>query len=693
MAEQLIQGINCVYRDLIGDEDILYENLPKEEQVFKVQPYPFTDDELADIANKEHVYTQVQLEWLKKENWRFDNGLYAYINGELKFIPGAYWCYVNYWTLEHGETPDYREDDRIFFIFHEYLRLVSEVLACTRGKGRRQGATSIGAFFTWFIAGRNEHQNCGITSFNDDAASKVFQLMVMFGFKALLPCFQADFDSPDDGKTKLAFVKPVDKRKKGVLALKRQGLNSYIDYKSNTLNAYDSGRQTYNLPDEFGKREKINVNVYWSKLYKTLLVGKYKVGFAYMPTTVNQKDKGGENFREFWNDANQFELNPETKKPYGLDTKNRCVRYFVPATHCYAGCIDKYGNSVVDDPVTPIEGNDGKWITEGSRTIILRERKRLEGEKLMEHRRDYPLDEHDMFAFATGNCEFSEDRLIAQLRWLENNPVYLRRCRLYRERVTVKNKYNNLDESWDEARFMDDEAGEWLLFEEPMKPNLFDHDGLLRPNNTLRYSIGVDTIKSGFTVNGSTATICVFKKSHIVDGVETGLYPVAIFMGKPRLMNHLHEQTLLACMWYGCKVNYEIDAGTSHWDFFCDKHAQLFLEWTPRVAINVNASTRQLIKPGSESANPFTFAMELEVAKKYFDGTLVGGYNGHTHRVVFPIMLTQALDYDHSDRTKSDVIISLMMALLPCFGSTELLQPPPERPKNVLPKYAIRMSP
>ena len=99
-----------------------------------------------------------------------------------------------------------------------------------------------------------------------------------------------------------------------------------------------------------------------------------------------------------------------------------------------------------------------------------------------------------------------------------------------------------------------------------------------------------------------------------------------------------------------------------------------------------------MIKPGTESANPFQLAMELEVAKKYFDGTEVGGYNGNVHRVKFPVIIQQALEYDHSDRTKSDVLIALMMALLPCFGTMEINPEPPKSRPKILPQYSIKMA-
>lgn len=688
MASVVIQGIEVVYRDLRPDEGVLYVELPKDEQVFQRVQAPFTDEQLVDIANREHTYTASQAAWKEEQEAIFEDGLYASIDGEITFIPGAYWCYVNYWTLEHGDKPEYREDDRLFFLFHEYLRLNTAALATVRLKGRRQGATSIAMFFMWFIGGRKPHSLCGLTSFNDGAAQDAFQKMFMYGFKAMLPCFQADFDSDSDNF--IRFVKPVDKKKKGVLAVKREGLNSYCDYKSNVISSYDSGRQTYNVPDEGGKRNKLNINSYWSRLYKTLLIGTNKVGFAYLPTTVGSKTEGGENFKLFYKNANQFEINKETGKIVGINTVNRAVRYFVPATHCYAGCIDKFGRSVVDDPAEPILSNEGKWITEGSRTIILRERARLSGEQLMEHRRDYPLDEHDAFAFEAGRCEFNEDNIIKQLRWLEENPVFLRRCRLYREKISKKSIYTDKTESWDEIRFMDDDAGEWLLYETPDKPNQYNPKGKMQPMNTLRYGIGVDTIKSGFSANGSTATICVFKKSHIVEGEEKGLYPVAIYMGKPRLMNHLYENVLMACMWYGSIVNFEIDAGTSYYDYFLAKDATSFLSWTPRIAIDVTKK-HPLIKPGTESANPFQMAQQLEVCKRYFDGTLVDGYNGNVHRIVFKQLLEQAIEYDHSDRQKSDLIISLMMALLLCFGVIENAEQQATKPKKWLPTYKLKM--
>ena len=692
MAEILIQGINCKYRDLLPDEDVLYKDLPKEEQVFQRVDIPFTDDQLVDIANREYQYTASQKAWVDRQNWLFDNGCYAYIEGELTFLPGAYWCYINFWTLEHGDKPEYREDDRLFFLFHEHLRLGTNSLALTRLKGRRQGATSAGMFFMWFIAGRQEHKLCGTTSYNDKIAQDNFQLMFMYGFKAMLPCFQSDFDS--DSENFVRFVKPVEKKRKGILAIKREGLNSYVDYKSNAINSYDGGRQSYNVPDESAKRGvKVDINSYWSRLSKTLVVGVNKVGFAYLPTTVGQKKEGGETYKKLFKNSNQYDIDLATGEPYGINTPTRIVQFFMPASKCYAGCISKFGKSIEDDPVEPIMGNDGNWITEGSKTKILRERARLEGDQLMEHRRDYPLDIFDAFAFESGMCEFNEVRVREQLENVETNKdkYFLRRIRLVVKEKTEKIITNNKDRLVRWVDFEDDERGDWYLYGPPKVENKFRVFGeYYEPLNTSDYSIGVDTFKDEFAFAGSKGTICVFKKSKIIEGEETGMYPVLLYVGRPRLLVHLYDEVIKACMWYGSKVNFELDAGTQYYNYFRERGCGAFLEWTPKVAIDPTKPEKKL-KPGTQSADPFQLQQQLELCKVYIDGVKNENYTGHVHRIPYPQLLQQLLDYDHSARTPYDIVIALMMALLPAMGSNSEPEIFNFKPKILIPRYTVKL--
>ena len=711
MESVLIQGILCTYRslressvtedgELIEGEEILYANLPQDEQYFRRVESPFSDEDLAEISTVEYelrkgMYSKIQAQWVEREELRmtYGNGVYAMINGELTYLPASYWGYINHWVLEHGEKPEYREADRIFFLFMEYICFETDVLGVTRGKGRRQGATSIGFFWMWWICGRNPEKRGGSISMNDDAAKKNFQGMFMRGFKAMLPCFVRDFDSKAENFVR--YIKPNPTAAKGVVQ-KREGLNSYCDFMSSTLNSYDSGRLSFGLFDEGGKQEKMDINTYWSKVSPTLKTGRKKVGFAYLPTTVNPKNKGGENYEKFWKEADQNAINPATKEPYGLSTPHKVVRYFVPAYEGYAGCIDKFGKSVIDDPIEPVMGNDGDWITEGARTIIEKEGALKNGEQLMEHRRDFPLSEFDMFAFAAGVCEFNEENIQNQIKWIEDNlsQCYWRQMRLVTKREQKKSVFPNVKEKEKiSVGAMDDAKGGWFILEFPQKENHFSDKGNFRePLNTLMYQAGIDTTQERVAIAGSNPAIVIFKRSCIIDGVETGMYPVALWISPTRMDIHFDEEVLKACLWYGCKANYEIDRRTDFYRYFCQQNSQLFLTWTPKIMQNP-LKPNKTPEYGSRSGDPFQLAQMLQISKWYIDGDSMETYNGHVHRIKNITLLKEALHYDHLDRTKSDLFVALQMALVAIFGEMQMPEKQKEiEPKKVLPTYKIKMA-
>lgn len=685
MTSVLLQGLQIRHRSIRDGEEILYAKYNKEDQYFTKVESPFdNEDELAEIASlpydeRKSKYNRKQLEWVELEEKRmtYGEGVYASINGIVTYIPASYWGYINHWTLENGDSPEYREADRQFFLFFEYICFETDVLAITRGKSRRIGATSAGFYLMWWICGRLPEKRGGSISFNDEAAGRNFNTMFMRGFKGMLCCFVRDFDS--SAEKFVRFVKPVEKAKKGVIK-KREGLNSYCDFLSNSLNAYDSQRVSLLLGDESGKYEKININTYWSKVSPTLKQGRKKVGFAYFPTTVNPKNKGGEHYKAFWNDANQNAINPITKQPYGINTPHKVVRYFVPAYEGYAGCIDKYGNSVVEDPETPVMGNDGDMITEGAKTIILRERSMKKDEQLMEHRRDFPLDEFDMFSFEAGNCEFNEKNLVSQIQELELNPPVLRRVRLIETSKIIKGDFpGQRDRIERSVSWMDDDSGDWLLHEEPRQKNKFEiHNGVIIPQNTLEYCIGVDTFRIGYAEDGSKGTICVLDRKE--------MKPVAMYSGRPRLVQHLYDEIIKACLLYGCKANIEISAGDHFMGYFHQHDCLELLYWTPAR----DPHKRNLVlKPGTESASGFELAAQLEAAKKFFDGDNPHVFNGHYYKVVFINLLKQALNYQHAERTPYDDMICLMMALLPALYTNSHYIPPELKPVKLLPTFKI----
>ncbi len=344
---------------------------------------------------------------------------------------------------------------------------------------------------------------------------------------------------------------------------------------------------------------------------------------------------------------------------------------------------------------------DGELISElseediklGAKVYVLEKRRDgLEGDALEEETRMNPCDEEEAFMYMGIGCEFNAGNIKKQQRILEETPVFLRKVRFDKTTEVVKSDAPGAKgKKKVTVGFMDDEKGGWMLFEKPIKENHFVYSGdKFEPLNKHLYQIGVDTTKDDFALHGSKPTICVFKKSLIIEGEETGMYPVAYYVDKTRLDVHFDEEVLKACLWYGCTANYEIDARTDFYKYFWKNGANALLEWTPKFAQDPVKFTAAKYKPGTQSADPFQMAAQLQAAKMYIDGTSPDTYNGHVHRIVFPSLLKQLLNYDHSARTPFDQVIALMMSLLPVLGEAELPPKDETKPKEVLRTYKLK---
>jgi hypothetical protein len=348
--------------------------------------------------------------------------------------------------------------------------------------------------------------------------------------------------------------------------------------------------------------------------------------------------------------------------------------------------IDEDGNSISE-----LSEDDIKL---GAKVYVMHKRREgLSGTDLEEETRMNPCSEEEAFMFAGQGCEFNSTNINNQIKELEENPVYIRQCRLVSKKEKIPKKFPTDKEKEREViGFMDDAKGGWFLLEEPIKPNDYkEFGGYLEPKLESPYVIGCDTTQDKIAIHGSNPAICVFKKSVIIDGEETGMYPVALWISPTRLDIHFDEEVRKACLWYSAKANYEVDRRVDYWRHFCKNNSQAFLQWTPKVLQNPLKRNFRL-EYGSRSGDPFQLQQMLEISKYYIDGTDNDVYNGHVHRIKFIELLKQALAYDHLDRTKSDQVVGLMMALLPVFGEMQMPKKEYETPKNILPTYKINLA-
>lgn len=708
MREKIeIYGTSVTLPERPKDEDAINYGLPRNEQKWKRKQTPSFFDTVEYDKQGNLILTHQQETYADEEVKRCKQGLWIWIGGKMRYISKRYYFYLQYYTLEDGTAPEFREADRLYYLFFEHWFLILWCLGIIRIKKRRQGASSQSCSNLLYEAIFFKNSNCGLLSKTKDDSKATFTEMVTAAYRMLPVFLKPKQVNKEDTVSELLFAQKSQSVKAGVAAgvKEDEGHNSKINFKAPVLNAYDRGRMSYVLIDEGGKYPlDVPVSRLLAIISKTLVKGVKRVGWADMPSTVNEMTQGGgAEFFKVWEGANQF------KRPITL---NRIVRFFQPAYEAYEGFIDEFGDSVVDAPTEEqYQYLVGKWVQYNEDGVQLSElneediklgakhyvqvkrRDGLTGTDLEEEIRMNPCDEEEAFLYAGVGCEFNAKNIQQQIKELEENPPYWRQLRLIEKKEIIKPQFPTQKVIEKAAvTYMDDEKGGWFLLEEPIKPNhIKDRDGYLEPLNTMMYQIGVDTTQDRIAVAGSNPAITVFKKSCIIDGEETGMYPVALWISPTRLDIHFDEEVRKACIWYGCKANYEIDRRTDFYRHFCKMNSQAFLTWTPSILRNPLKPNKQP-EYGSRSGDPFQLAQMLQISKLYIDGDSNEEYNGHVHRIKSIPILKQALQYNHLDRTKSDIFVSLQMALVACFGDMQKVTKKEETPIKILPTYKIKMS-
>lgn len=621
------------------------------------------------------------MEFIERELFRCLNGHFFYCNGSVTYLPGNYYYYLNYWTLENNSTPEFRESDRRFFIFFEECYNDPSILGIVRGKKRREGATSQGSCISTKIATFGFDERCGTISKTGSDAEDVFQNMIVNGFMSLPFFLQPRIDASTNPKKKLLFAEPPKRGKDAYKGKKTKavgGIKSFIDFRNTKLNSYDSGRFSFVLIDEGGKWEEVNIGQYLLIVQKVLTEGASKVGFCYMPTTINPPNNGGKTFKdEVWDYADQF--------AYGRKTPNRMVRYFQPAEEGFAGFIGEFGESIKEPP-TPsqlaylIEKENKK---PANKRIPLDDLKKGAAKYLddqlavlkspnaiAEEKRMFPRKESDMFEFDANKSDFNLQNVLHQLEQIKDKPP-LRRGRLVRD-FTEK------------VIFKDDENGAWRVHILPKLPNdITISNGIKTANQAHSMRIGGDPFRNNTAGKyGSKGTLCVGSvyDSSIPD--KTGIIH-AFYKDRPKDKDAYFEQALMAAEFWSASVTFEEDATDDYVPFFREKGAIKMLNRTPDAALNITKPLKLQISWGVKSSNPFQLAKQLEMAIIYIEH--------YCHKIFFPDLLNDILLYKHDERTPRDETIAFMMWVLSILGNSKAVQANPQ-PKQWLPKvhYAIQ---
>lgn len=629
------------YRKLFGDQK--WERTPIPESFDDIE---FDEGGNAILNQEQEKFVLSELERIKEGHWFFNRG-------ELTYITGLHYFYLQYFYLENGIQPEYRDADRKWFCFLDYCYSKPYITGIIRIKKRREGATSQAVCFLLWTALTQPMSNCGIISKTGKDAGDVFVKMVVNAYANLPVFLQPRVEDPNP-KTQLVFAKPKS-RKQGVGKAKGQvynrdrGLQSRIDYRATALNSYDSGRVTALLVDEAAKWSvEIPINQYWPIVKKTLTEGVKRVGFALIVSTVNDAESGGSAYKEVWDDSNHFEHKI---------TGSGLYRYFSPAYEGLAGFIDDYGFSITEGASKKMKADFlGVYGEEydGSKDYLLKIREKIKDPTaLSEEIRMNPFTEREAFMISQSKCHFSVNRITDQIEALNREPKYLRRGKFYM-------KDDGL------VDFMDLDDGPWLILKLPPteeRNRRIMSDTGWAPANTAKYCNGIDPHRHNFTKGTrdlSKTSAWIGERFDSNNPDDTGM-PVAWYLDRPKLKGQMYDQMLYAGIYYGTKIHFETDAGDDYYSYIKDKGYGAYIRWTPTCAMDPLKQGKRV--PGTSSKDPFALSKQLELGIAFIEH--------HCHKIYFLDLLKELLIYEHDERQVYDVVVSFLIMLIDMMGDTK----------------------
>ena len=258
---------------------------------------------------KEMWYDYINLEFKRREEG------FWYINKDVPtYLTGTHYMYLQWSKIDVGQ-PDFRESNRLFFIFWEACRADDRSYGMCYLKNRRSGFSFMASGETVNMATISSDARFGILSKSGADAKKMFTDKVVpisvnypFFFKPIQ-------DGMDRPKTELAYRVPASKfTRRSIVSTDKQedltGLDTTIDWKNTGDNAYDGEKLRLLVHDESGKWERPNdIQNNWRVTKTTLRLGSRIIGKCMMGSTSNALDKGGRNFKKLYDDSDVTKRN------------------------------------------------------------------------------------------------------------------------------------------------------------------------------------------------------------------------------------------------------------------------------------------------------------------------------------------------------------------------------------------------
>jgi hypothetical protein len=622
------------------------KELSKIKSVFDWEEYPL------DFKEKWYDY-------IDKEFTRREEGFWFYNKGLATYITGTNYMYLQWSKIDVGQ-PDFRESNRLFYIFWEACKADKRSYGMCYLKNRRSGFSFMASGETVNQATISTDARFGILSKSGPDAKKMFTDKVVpisvnypFFFKPIQ-------DGMDRPKTELAYRVPASKftRRKLDSNEKLQeitGLDTTIDWKNTGDNSYDGEKLKLLVHDESGKWERpTNILNNWRVTRTCLRLGSRIIGKCMMGSTSNALDKGGDNFKKLYNDSDVTQRNANGQTRSGL------YSLFIPMEWNYEGYIDSYGFPVFNTPKKEVVGPLGDAITQG---VIEYWDNEVEGLKqdqdgLNEFYRQFPRTTKHAFRDESKESLFNLAKIYEQIDFNED----------------LKNSINVTQGSfqWQNGEkdtkviFVPNKSGRFRVSWIPplnLQNRVIIKGGLKYPGNEHCGAFGCDSYDISGTVDkrGSNGSLHGLTKFSMEDVPPNHFF--LEYIARPQTAEIFFEDVLMACVFYGMPILAENNKPRLLYHFKRRGYRRFSINRPDRKYNKLSVTEKELGGiPNSSEDIKQAHAAAIETYIESYVGLKETGYGD----MYFQRTLEDWAKFNINNRTKHDASISSGLALMAC---------------------------
>jgi len=648
----------------------------KEDQYWEKQEYP---KELARIKSrfdweeypndfKEKWYDYIDNEFKKR-----DEGYWFYNNGSPIYITGTHYMYLQWSKIDIG-SPEYREANRLFFIFWEACKADARCYGMCYLKNRRSGFSFMSSAELVNQATISSDARYGILSKSGADAKKMFTdkvVPISINYPFFFKPIQDGMDRP---KTELAYRVPASKLTRRKLETNEQlrelqGLDTTIDWKNTGDNSYDGEKLKLLAHDESGKWERPdNILNNWRVTKTTLRLGRRIVGKCMMGSTSNALDKGGDNFKKLYYNSDVTQRNRNGQTSSGL------YSLFIPMEWNYEGFMDSFGSPVFLTPKNKTIAVDGLPITIG---VIEHWENEVDGLKsdqdsLNEYYRQFPRTEAHAFRDETKQSLFNLVKIYEQIDYNDelNNKASVTTGTFQWERGVKDTKvifYPKKD-----GRF----RISWIP-DKNLQNNVIIKNGVKHPGNDHVGAFGCDSYDISGTVdgkgsNGALHGLTKFSMEHVPPN-----HFFLEYIARPQTAEIFFEDVLMALVFYGMPILCENNKPRLLYYLKRRGYRGFSMNRPDKIWNKLSTAEKEIGGiPNSSEDIKQSHAAAIESYIEDYVGLLQEGYGD----MYFQRTLEDWAKFNINQRTKHDASISSGLAIMAC--NKNRYRPIPHRIKD-----------